>query len=169
MSAPEFTKSEEQQLKEWLADGKQWMSVDEAIGLIKDYLKTTVGHAQKILKEARASGEVRYANDDGIANDPRFDSMYRKDDLLGYLDRQFGKPKTKPAPAQNKQERKPRTPHKKKLAQEAIKAEWPEGIPDGVSTHSLCSHVTRWLREHRGIAGNDAPGDNTILRAAGRK
>jgi hypothetical protein len=95
-----LSESQRRQLEEWLADGKQWISVDETIKFIKTRVATTLGHAQKLLKDARASGAVQYANDDGMVRDPRYDYAYRKDDLAGWLDRQAlqkpGKPKTRP-------------------------------------------------------------------------
>ena len=83
--APRFTVQQKQKLKEWLVDGKQWISIDEAIQLIETCLTTTRGHAQKLWKDARASGEVRFANDDGVVADPRYDYMCRRDDLVGGL------------------------------------------------------------------------------------
>ena len=94
-----MNEQEEQQLKQRISEGKQWISVERAVDLIQNCLSTTTGHAQKLLKDARASGEVRYANGDGIVNDPRFDYAYRKDDLGGWLDRQFSKPKVSTGPA----------------------------------------------------------------------
>jgi hypothetical protein len=79
------TSEEEQKLRRWLREG-QWIARDAAIELIQNHCKTTVGHAQKLLLDARP--EVRYANDIDREN-PRFDYAYAKDDLEGWLDRHY--------------------------------------------------------------------------------
>ena len=94
---PITTPQQKQQLKQWHADGKQWISIDALIELIRNCTGTTKGYAQKLWKDARASGEVRYANDDKL-KDPHYDYAGRKDDLEGWLDRRglrTDKPATK--------------------------------------------------------------------------
>ena len=95
-SEPTLTPEQEQELKEWIADARQWISRDKAVEVIKTRLAVTTGYAQKLLTDARASGEVRYANDDGVLQRPCYDYTYRKDDLEGWLDRRldrkFGNP-----------------------------------------------------------------------------
>jgi hypothetical protein len=88
------TPEEEQKLKQWAAEGRQWnlISPDEAIKLIMDYFKAftsekmTLGYAQWLLEAARNSGQVRRLHD-GVD----------KDDLMGWLDRHHRKaPRVEP-------------------------------------------------------------------------
>src|SRR6516162_3719440 len=93
-----LTPRQRRQLKQWTAEAAQWISIEEAQELIKRFCGTTAGHAQRLLLEARASGEVRFANDDGTVRDPQYDYAYSKDDLVGWLNRQApkgNKPKAK--------------------------------------------------------------------------
>jgi hypothetical protein len=148
-------------LKQWIAGGQQWISVDEAIELIKTSLATTLGHARKLLLDARASGEVRYANDDGLVKDPRFDYAFRKDDLEGWLDRHH--------PQRHAQ--KNRAKVKFDRAKEAITAIWPNGPPDALVNDTICTQAIDWIKadcKEQKIPFVDI-GRSTILRAAGRK
>jgi hypothetical protein len=80
-----------------------------AVELILAHVKATRGdveatrdYAEKLLLVAtRVDKEVKYYNDDGL-DDPRFDFGYRKDGLLGWLHRNFGKLQAKPARQQGK-------------------------------------------------------------------
>lgn len=165
--APRFTVQQKQKLKEWLVDGKQWISIDEAIQLIETCLATTRGHAQKLWKDARASGEVRFANDDGVVADPRYDYMCRRDDLVGWLDRRAPQ---KPSPPPNK----PRPQYQQDRARRAIEAlrltellSDQTKLPNGI----LCTQVISWLKSE--CKKQNIPwvpvDNNSILRAAGRK
>lgn len=83
-----LTPGQAREFKQSIVDAKkQWISIDATIELIQTRLATTRGHAQKLWKDARASGEVRFANEGGVVADPRYDSACRKDDLEGWLDR----------------------------------------------------------------------------------
>ncbi|MFO1099754.1 MAG: hypothetical protein U1E81_16175 [Xanthobacteraceae bacterium] len=154
----DLTPEQKLKLKAWIEDGKLWISVDAAIRLIEERLNTTAGHAQKLLADARASGEVRFANDDGIVCDPRFDCAFRKDDLIGWLRRNH--------PRANVPEKSSGGAMLKR-AQLALAALYPEGVPDPavVRNKMLCLHVGEWLKKN----SLDAPGNDTILRAAKRK
>lgn len=161
----DLTPKQKTKLNEWLEDGKLWISVDAAIRLIEERLNTTTGHAQKLLADARASREVRFGNDDGIVCDPRFDYAFRKDDLIGWLDRQFAKQQPTDKP------RRTRQSVKRARANEAIKTLWPDGIPPAVLNDVVYGQVVDWIRtdcKKQKIAFVDI-GRSTILRAAGRK
>lgn len=154
----DLTPEQKTKLREWLEDGKLWISVDAAIKLIEDHLSTTTGHAQKLLADARASGEVRFANDDGIVCDRRFDYAFRKDDLIGWLARNY--------PSVNAPARSSRGALFIR-AERALGAIYPDGVPDKavIQNKPLCARVNTWLKTN----GLDPPGNDTILRAAGRK
>jgi hypothetical protein len=86
------TPEQEQQLREWITEG-QWISIEAAIELIKVRFNASPGYARKLWMDARASGEVPPANDDGIIKNPRFDYAVRIDDLEGWIGRHPDKPK----------------------------------------------------------------------------
>jgi hypothetical protein len=95
------TPEQEQKLTQWI---QPWISPEEAIALIRTYLirtypTTTDVYAQKLLVDAtRVDKAVQFKNaDDHVTQDPRFDYLYHKDDLLGWLRLKFGEPQAKPA------------------------------------------------------------------------
>ena len=168
--APRFTLRQKQKLKQWLADGKQWISIDEVIQLIETQLATTRGHAQKLWKDARASGEVRVANDDKL-KDPGYDYACRKDDLVGWLDRREppSPPPSPPSPPTKQRHPQPQ----QNRARRAIEAlQLGELLLDQTKLPNpiLCKQVSGWLKaecEKQNVQW--APvGDKSILRAAGR-
>ena len=73
-------------MRRWLAEGRLWISPEAAVAIIEARLGTTTGHAQKLLADARASGEVRYGDDDREQR-PQYVYAYRQDDLEGWLQR----------------------------------------------------------------------------------
>jgi hypothetical protein len=90
----EIWKAREQEL---ISGSKKWISPEAAIETIKNYLKTTEGHARKLLLKARKRGAVDFRNEDPAAprrSRRRYDYAYNEDDLLGWLDRKFGERKT---------------------------------------------------------------------------
>jgi hypothetical protein len=91
-----LTPGQARELKQSITNAKQWITVDAAIELIEKRLGTTTGYAQKLLKDARNSGEVRCINSDRFIDDPRNDLFFNKDDLIGWLDR-HAPPTSKPA------------------------------------------------------------------------
>jgi hypothetical protein len=162
------SEEEKEKLRQWIPEGQQWISIEAAIELIKTSFKASPGYARKLWMDARTSGEVPPANDDGIVKDPRFDYAVRKDDLVGWISRHPDLP-GKPAPAPRKSPgRKPKSSPKEDLAQKAIKALWPGGVPPvtELSHPSLCSSVWEWLKN---APKGDVPGKDAILRAAGRR
>jgi hypothetical protein len=81
-----FTPGQAREIKRSIVE-QQLIFNDVAIELIKKRLGITTGYAQKLLRDARNSGEVRCINDNGI----------NKGDLIGWLDRhppQTSKPAT---------------------------------------------------------------------------
>jgi hypothetical protein len=62
---PQLSSAQKRKLMQWIAEGQQWiLSRGKAIETIRDYLKTTEGHAQKLLKDAEDSGEVQCVRGD---------------------------------------------------------------------------------------------------------
>ncbi len=173
---------------------EKWISPDEAVELIHRHLKTSIGHAQALLRAARASGEVRFRDsvhkapaltpDDGLTyfdqGLPGEDDLRRlidqshhrhafpvsEDDLRIWLARNATMlPKrATPPPAQD---------YKRQRAEEAIKALWPKGAPSpaALPNKPFCNSVREWIEadcKARGIPYTDIKND-TILRAAERK
>jgi hypothetical protein len=101
---PVPTPEEEQKLNSLI---QPWISPEEAIALIRAYLKqtyptTTDAYAHKLLMDAtRVDKAVQFKNaDDCVTQDPRFDYLYHKADLLGWLHWKFGEPQAESAPQQ---------------------------------------------------------------------
>jgi hypothetical protein len=98
-----LTPEQREQLSQWLAEGQRWNSIGDAIALIEKHLGTapgrTTGLAQKLWKDARASGEVRFANDDKEQRS-RYDYACRQDDLISWLDRHHPGQAAQPAQKQ---------------------------------------------------------------------
>jgi hypothetical protein len=144
--------------------GERWLTPGEAVKLIQHHLGASLGRSQALLKRARASGEVRCFNDDGIAAAAKFDWAYNKADLLDWLHYNTTQPPQAKQAAQD---------HKRQRAEEAIKALWPKGAPSpAVLTHKpFCNAVRDWIKADCGE--REIPytmvSDDTILRAASRK
>jgi hypothetical protein len=161
---------------------KEWLTLEEATLLVRERLASSEGRAQLVLRNARASGEVRFSNpadpvllmaDDGVVGMhlrhclPRGDrSAISRDDLIYWLDRNF--PCDRPSTQTKK-----RSQNKRARAAEAIQAIWQDSIPSPthLSNAELCKKVSDWIKTDCQAAGVTIPliGDDTILRAAGRK
>jgi hypothetical protein len=164
-----LTEAQQQQLKQWIAEPRQWILPDEAVRLIKDYLNTTQGRARKLLLKARKSGEVDFANDDP-AGDPRYDYAYKKDDLLGRLNRRYPQtPQAEPLTEQPKSVANLERQVQRTRAKRALKQLWPDGFPDStVLPDNLCASVMTWIRADctkRKIPFSEIS-NKTIMRAA---
>jgi hypothetical protein len=85
--------------------------------------------------------------------------------MLNEKDWEYWRGTLKP-PKQGLSVRSGRTPQRKRdAAKDAIKAMWPQGIPEGMANKDLVSKVAAWQEEQ----GHSVPSSDTILRAAGRK
>jgi hypothetical protein len=169
------------------------LSFQEAVEIIKQRLGASTGRSQKVLRDARASGEVRFRpdpnadydifnlppgtmNKGGVtavrASDMKEEKLcFSKGDLVDWLDRQAvpARPPAGPEAAGPNG----RTHRALDRAKQAIKALWPEGVhsPALLPNKSLCGLVANWLKDDckaRGLPVDTISAD-TILRAANRK
>lgn len=177
----------------------QWLTIGQAVALVRQRLGGSEGHSQKILGDARASGEVRVRPadpdpvllmaDDGLigtdfrpgprsihgidadgklivhdlAQQPRNGETISEDDLVDWLDRRPGSSEGKRTEGKTTTQR-PRG----RAAQEAIKACFPDGVPDIIEmpNGAVAAKLEAWLKMHRPAVAKMS--DKTLLRAAGR-
>jgi hypothetical protein len=163
----------------WSGD-EPWVIFDFARYQIQRHLDLSTGKAQRTLRELCASGDVRAIQYD--LYDPDTDNEHIKPsewlkeevDLRGqtvgvscwdvehWLYSQ--NPIEEPAKAEG------RTSKKRELVQQAIKALWPDGIPEIPNT-AIERQVGKWITDYckqHNLSKLDISSD-TILRAAGRK
>jgi hypothetical protein len=173
----------------------EWLPFEGLVQIVLARFNPSVGYAEEIVRKALASGEVRSRTeadhpvlvyDDGfpdinlrrVSPDGRLlvplvrpVGFYSVADFQDWLDR--NPPEAKPVTRQPKSAAKPRKQDKRERAKEALKALWPDGVPDAntLSPKPLCAQVMTWLRadcRKRKIPWLDIS-DKTILRAAGRE
>ena len=101
------TPEQAQQLQEWY-DGWPWISKAAAIEWIQNRYGVPILKARKYLGDARASREVSYLSNrvdgvfpvDGVADpNPRYDYMFRQDELVAWLDGHMSRKDPAPAAA----------------------------------------------------------------------
>lgn len=171
----------------------KFFSYQEAVDLVRQHFGASVGRTQALVKEARASGEVRegadragnpalfFLNDEGLLDfnarpgaakkgrPPAEDVFFSEADLRDWISRKTGPPTvgtaTKPKPS--------RRQDKRARARFAIAALWPKAVPASAAlpNAALCQQVGEWLRQDSKKLGLTyvEVGSDTILRAAGRK
>jgi hypothetical protein len=159
----------------------EWIPLKAAIEILMDRRNISIGKAQAELKAAHKSGEVRFyrdrstdptlplpaGNESTVGLDlPPGTILVSKADLLLWLDKQAPQGPAAMAAV-------PRPQPKRDRAKAAIHALWPDGVPDQaiLPNGKLCRQVTEWLKvdcKQRSVLPI-LPGDDTILRATGRR
>ncbi|MGY3358830.1 hypothetical protein ACVWZK_005493 [Bradyrhizobium sp. GM0.4] len=182
---------------------ERWLTTGQAVALVRQRLGGSEGHSEKVLRDARASGEVRVQPadpdpvllmaDDGVvgmdlrpgaqdkggvtsdgklivhnlARHPRKAETISEDDLVDWLDRKPGDSKAKHTDSKITTQR-PKGRAQGRAAQEAIKACFPDGMPDVLEmpNGAVAAKLAVWLKMHRPAVAKMS--DKTLLRAAGR-
>jgi hypothetical protein len=196
---------EEWQEREAALKRAGWLPFDGLVKIVLARVRISVGAAEGTVRKALASGDVRphraagpvlltyddglldmnlrpgATNKGGVSPDgkllvqpPVERRHYSVDDFLYWL--RLNPPQAEPATKQTKSVAKPKKQGKGERAKQAIKARWPDGIPDATRLPNkfFCPEVRKWLRadcKRLGIPFSDMD-NKTILRAArvlGRK
>ena len=175
---------------------ERWLTYGEAVEIVRARVGGSVGYANSLLQNARASGEVRHRKNDvvllvaddgvvgmnlrrtvaGVTIDGKpvrhsptreVDSVeFSEDDLIDWLERNHPTSASPGAP-------KPRQRGRRDRAGQAIEALWPQGLPDeaALPNMALVKKIAEWIsadcRAHN--QPPSIPSNDTMLRAAGRK
>lgn len=152
----------------------EWITFDDATRIVRERLGCSVGRAQKIVRDAKASGEVRLDRpepaplpdliDEGfvdlaVLRQDRSPPKLSKDDFLDWLRRQDDGGSEKAA--------REHTSPAVDRATIAVKALYPDGVPpQAICTNkALVADVGDYLAQK----GLEQASADSILRAAGRR
>jgi hypothetical protein len=160
----------------------EWITFSEAAEIIRVRLAYTAGRAEAVMRQAKASGEIRESvpppllvADDGLMgwNKSGVSRRYSADDLLDWLARQSTPIQDQPPSEPQLEQPKARTQAKRDRVRMAVEALWPAGVPAAavLANSRLCKTVGDWLKADCKKQGLPVTiiSDDTILRAVDRK